>query len=146
MNNNQTDKIIVEDIRMDNEAKQYFGEAARWGKFIALVVFVGLAIIFLVVALGSTTLLSKMSDINPALSSVASLGSGIIIVIMVVIMAVIGVIYYFLYKFATKIKLALATDDQQLLEEALGALKTFFIITTILSGFSLLISFFDLFK
>jgi uncharacterized BrkB/YihY/UPF0761 family membrane protein len=145
MENQSADMLSSIDLLIDNEVKQQFTEAAKWSKFISILVFVFAGIMLVVGIASSTFLLKALSKYNSSFFTIGTLGNGVIIAAVVVLVALFSFIYFFLYKFATKVKQAIATEDQNLMTEALGALKTFFIISTIFGGLSLLFSIVNLF-
>jgi hypothetical protein len=145
MENQSADMLSSIDIQIDNEVKQQFNDAAKWSKFISILVFVFAGIMLVVGIVGSTFLLQAISKYNSSFLAIGALGNGVIIAVVVVLVALFSFIYFFLYKFATKIKIAIASEDQNLMTEALGALKTFFIISAIMGGLSLLFSIINLF-
>jgi hypothetical protein len=145
MESQNTDMLSSIDLQIDNAVKQQFSEAAKWSKFISILVFVFAGIMLVVGIAASTFLLQALSKYYSSFLTIGTLGNGMIIATVVVVVALFSFIYFFLYKFATKVKQAIATEDQNLMTEALGALKTFFIISTIFGGLSLLFSIVNLF-
>jgi hypothetical protein len=145
MENQSADMLSSIDIQIDNEVKQQFTEAAKWSKFISILVFVFAGIMLVIGIAGSTFLLQALSKYNSSFLGIGALGNGVVIAVVVVLVALFSFIYFFLYKFATKIKIAIASEDKNLMTEALGALKTFFIISAIFGGLSLLFSITNLF-
>lgn len=120
---NQTD--ILDDNLENNTTFQinstiinFLSEIAKWAKFLAIVGFVGLGILILL-GLFLSTILSSVSTIYPTHSIGSSLISG-----MYIIMAAI---YFFpilyLYRFSTRLKSAITSNNEQELEEAFKNLK-----------------------
>jgi hypothetical protein len=144
MNDYKTDQLNNLDIKVDNDIKRQFAEAAKWSKFISVLVFV-FAGIFLLVGILASSFIIQALEKSDRMGALGGLSGAIISVIIVVVVALFSVNYFFLYKFATKIKQALATEDQHALAEALGALKIFFIISSVISVLSILNSIADLF-
>ncbi len=145
MNDYNSDQLNNLDIRVDNEVKNQFAEASKWSKFISILVFVFAGIMLLVGVLGSAFILEAFDKMNGGFSQYGNVSSALIIGAVVVIVALVSVNYFFLYKFATKIKTAISTNDQLAMTEALSALKIFFIISAVISALSILKSIIDLF-
>lgn len=145
MNDYKTDQLSNLDIRVDNEVKTKFAEAAKWSKFISILIFIFAGIMLLVGVLGSAFIIEMFSKINQGFSPYGDIGTGLVITIVILVVALLSVNYFFLYKFATKIKLAISTEDQGAMTEALHALKIFFIISSVVSALSILNSFKDFF-
>ncbi len=145
MENQSTDILSSTDIQMDNEVKLLFNEAAWWSRFISIIVFVLAGMMLVAGVVGSTFLITALSKYNSSFSSIGALGNGVVIAVIIIAVALFSFIYFFLYKFATKIKQAIAAEDQNLMTEALGSLKTFFIISAIFGGLSLILSVVNLF-
>lgn len=146
MENVKVDQLQIEEVQLDNEVKQQFGEAAKWSKFVAVVVFVFLGIFLVIAIIGSSALLTTFGRFSDSFGSLMGLGSGILIAVILLVLATVGVLYYFLHRFAIKVKLAIQSEDQIALTQALNALKIFFVITTVFTAISLAASFFGLFK
>jgi hypothetical protein len=146
MENYTQDQLSNVDIQIDEEVRNQFGEMAKWTKFISIVIFVLAAIIFIVGVLGGGTIMSIFDAYGGGmLDTFFGLGAGILIAIIAFAVLIMSVIYYFLFRFAKKVKTALATEDVLQLNEALSALKIFFIIMTILSILGVLLSLIKLF-
>lgn len=137
MENFNSDQLNNLEIKVDNEVKSQFAEAAKWSKFIAILVFAFACIMLLVGLLAGTFILEALGK-SGQMGSMAGLSGSLVIGIIIVVVALFSVNYFFLYKFATKIKIAIATEDQLAMADALGALKIFFIISTVISALSLL--------
>ncbi len=126
-------KLEVSDL-----AKSYLSETAKWAKFLAIVGFVGVGLIA-VIAFFIGTIFSTISALAPTPTSFPAQSMGIG---MTIFYLAIAVLYFFpclyLYKFATKTKLALANDDSDVLTEALENQKSMFkfmgIMTAIMVG------------
>jgi hypothetical protein len=100
-------------------ASGYLNETGKWGKFIAVVgfCFVGLMVVG---GLFAATIFSTMGSANPAMPFPGFLVGGIY--------AVLGALYffpfYYLFKFATELKTALVSTNNQLLDSAFENLKS----------------------
>lgn len=132
------------DLNIDNEAKTYLYETARWGRFLAIV---GLVVCSLLVIAGLYFALLPASvsriDSDILLSAeekrVASVSMGIGLILA-------ALLYFFpclyLLRFSAKMKTALQADDPSNLTESFRQLKSAFryvgILTIIFLGIYLL--------
>jgi hypothetical protein len=111
-------------LTIDNTGKNYLSEAARWARFISIVGFIFLAL-FVVLAIFGGAFLSQMFMKSSNMYGNEMGGSFAIgIVIYYLIVAFIGFfMYLFLYRFGNKMKAALATNNQDLLNGSFLNLK-----------------------
>jgi len=122
------------------EIREYLKETAKWAKFISILafVFLGLGVIF---SLGLSFFLGT------ALSELEGMGAGFsttfISVFYLIIIAIMFLPVLYLYRFASKMQVALANDDQIVLNESFMNLKSHYkfygIFMAIVMGFYLLI-------
>ncbi|HKO79227.1 MAG TPA: DUF5362 family protein [Chitinophagaceae bacterium] len=134
-------------INVDQAGRSHLGEAARWAKFLSIIGFIVCGIIVLVgVFFGSvfSTLTSRYgnSPYDDFPSSAAS-GLGTMAAVFYIIFALIYFIpTLFLYRFASKMKTALASNNQVVLNTSFQNLKACFrfvgILTIIMIAFWLL--------
>ncbi len=126
---------------LDHTIKSYLEESAKWGKFLAIVGFVISGLIFI----AGLTISSNMGSGSPlggegVFGPGTPAGLGPVLMIFYIVAAVL---YFFpclyLYRFSTKMRTALASDDQQTLTESFQNLKSMFrfvgIIAIILLAF-----------
>lgn len=117
---------------IDETAKGYLLETARWGKFLAIVGFVAIGILAIAGLLFSTVF-SRLGD---------TIGSGMPGAMMFVVYLLIAVLYffptYYLFRFSKGIKPAMINADQGLLNEALSYLRKAFrymgVLTIVIIG------------
>jgi hypothetical protein len=146
MENYEQDKLSSIDLQIDNEVRQQLAETSKWTKFISVSMFILAGFILLIGIIAGSLITGVLGKMENAFGGMAELGAGVIIIIIVFIVALMGVVYYFLYRFSTKIKSALATENVIDMNESFNSLKLFFMITTIISIFSLLYSIYTMFK
>jgi hypothetical protein len=119
------DNSSIGDLHLSNEIRSYLSETARWAKFISIVMFVFTGFVALIAVFGGT-ILGAMSS---ALGQGAGLGAigGVGIFIMYGLVAVLLFFYgWYLYKFATQMKIALAGSDQDALVSSFSNLKSYY--------------------
>ena len=106
---------LEEELLISNAARVYLGETAKWAKFLAIVgfVFAGLMVIF---GLFFGTIMGSLAA--GELDGMSGLG-GTMGFFYVLVALIYAFPCYYLYKFATGTKLALATNDTETLTDAL---------------------------
>ena len=142
MNEFNQDQLTELDVQYDSEAKTSLFNMGKWTRFLSWSMFIFSALFLLIIILGATVFNSYLAEVIPGFSD---MGTGIYIAIA--LGALIGVLiylaaFYFLFTFSTKIKQGLLTEDTATINTALGSLKTYFIISTVLGALALLINFF----
>jgi ABC-type Fe3+ transport system permease subunit len=134
------------ELELDNEVKYRLNEAARWGNFISIVMFVFAGLILLMGFVAGSILNDALKKLGAEYEFLNEINSSAIFAVAFAIVAVIvAVVYYFLFAFGKKTKAALLSENLTELNAGLGSLKVFFIITTIISIGFLLISIINLF-
>ncbi len=133
------DNFTTNGVNLTEEIKSYLYESAKWGKFLSIVGFVsiGLIVIFMLIMIfaGGAAMLSGLGE-----SAVfAGLGMGFIVIFYGLMIAMYFFPTLFLYRFSTKMKIALDANDQQSLSESFknmkSVLKFWGIFTAIIIGF-----------
>ena len=140
----QNENLSLFGLTIDPNSKIHLAEAARWGKFLAIVGFIFCGII-VVVGLFAGSLLSSMgSSYGGSMSNTGGLAA-----MMSVIYIIIALVYFFpclfLYRFAARMKAALLTNEQETLNNSFQNLKAMLrymgiimIIVLVIWGLSLL--------
>jgi len=124
----QNENTSLFDLNIDQTSKGHLIEAARWGKFLSIVGFVVCGLIILA-GIFFSTFMSSMSNRYGSMYSDAysSSGMGAMMAVLYIVMAVI---YFFpclfLFRFSTKMKTALATNDQNTLNTSFQNIKAMF--------------------
>lgn len=107
------------ETRLNNIAKGFLKETAKWANFLAIIGFIGIGLLVLL-ALFAGAIFSNLPGGNVA----SSIGGGLITFIYLLM----ALLYFFpvmyLYKFATKMKLGLARNNEDELTEAFLNLKS----------------------
>ena len=117
-------------MNVDQAGKSHLAEAARWAKFLSIMGFIGCGLVVLIgVFFGSifgamTTGLERNSPYGN-MPNTAPFGAA-----MAFIYIIIALVYFFpclfLFRFATKMKTALASNDQETLNISFQNLKATF--------------------
>jgi hypothetical protein len=116
---------FIQPLNVTDQGKAYLKETAKWAKFLAIVGLV-FSILFMILGLFAGTFIGNMMAMtNPQAASLYSGGMGVFVTIMYVSL---GALYlmpcYYLLKFANQAKIALNSDDSDLLAQALGNHKS----------------------
>lgn len=106
-------------LTVDETTKAHMLEIARWGKFMAIAGYVMMA---LLVLFGVVVAIS-MSSLADGFGGQGGVSTALIPVLMCCLAALYFYPIYALYKYAVKIKLAIAAEDQLMFNTALGYLK-----------------------
>lgn len=127
------------DTGLSTLAKSYLQETAKWGKFLAIVGFVMLGLVVLGILFALTL---SPSSLFSELIGFGGMGAGMGIFMFFYLLFVIAIIFfpsYYLYKFSTQIKSAINSNDDVVLTEAFGNLKSLYkfwgIFIAIILGF-----------
>lgn len=128
--------LINSPLQIDTIAHAHLAETAKWANFLSIVGFV-LSSIIAIIALFAGTLLGSMS--RGFGSSSSMIGAGFITVVYLLIAALYFFMSLFLYRFASKMKTALYSNDQEYLNSSFMNLKSLYklmgILTIIYLGF-----------
>lgn len=124
------------DLHVDHQSSAYLKETAKWGKFLAIVGFIGCALVVLFGILAGTMLASVSNSYGGAYAS--GFGAG-----MAIVYILIAVLYFFpclyLYRFSSRMQVALQNNDQQSMASAFMNLKSCYkflgILTIIILAF-----------
>jgi uncharacterized membrane protein YjgN (DUF898 family) len=128
----ETSQNSLFELSFDHESIDHLTETARWGKFLAVVGFVGCGLIvvmaFVIGAIFSSSLFSNFPGYSNQIGANAFgfLGGAMIGGIYTVLAAVYFFPCLFLYKFSVRMKAALNTSDQVKLNQSLKAQKYLF--------------------
>lgn len=117
-------------INVDQTAKSHLAEAAKWAKFLSIMGFIFCGFIVLIGLFFGTFMSmfsSQYGENNPYNDFPTSTGFG---ASMAVLYIVIALIYFFpclfLFRFSVKMKAALASNDQEVLNTSFQNLKASF--------------------
>jgi hypothetical protein len=109
----------VEQLTITSTAKGFLKETAKWCKFLSVLGFVGLGLLFL----SSFFISSVYSNMPQAAAMPFNLGIVMTVVYILIIAIYIFPLYY-LYQFSLKLKKALLSKDDKILADAFEMLKS----------------------
>ena len=122
---------------LSDEAKSYLKESAKWAKFLSIIAFIGIGFIALV-GLFFGTFMSAMTGLSGDEAAMAAIPTTFITIFYLGLAGVMIIPTLNHYRFAVKTQRALRKDDEPLLTEALGNLKSYYkfygLLTAILVG------------
>ena len=147
MNDGVIDSNVGGDLSLTvtSEIRSYLKEAAKWAYFLSIVGFVMLAFIVVGGIFSATILGSSMSQLSAGMpgGGPAIMSGGLMMVVYIAIAALYFFPTLYLYRYAKKMKVALANDDQLFLAESFKNLKSMFkfmgILMAIVLGFYALV-------
>ncbi|MBS2097502.1 DUF5362 family protein [Carboxylicivirga linearis] len=121
-NNDTNEQTDISLVLNSDEIKSHLLEAAKWGKFLSIMGYIGIGFIVLAGIVGT---------IGLSIAGGAAMGAtGVPMGFLGVIYLVIALIYYFpvsyLYKFSTQMKQAILTGNTFTLTSGFGNLKSLF--------------------
>jgi hypothetical protein len=124
----QTPESSLFGLSIDPATKNHLGEAARWAKFLAIVGFIMCGLI-VVLGIFFGSIFAGMTGRYGRYDSDVDMG-GALATSMAIMYVFIAVLYFFpclfLFRFATKMKAALASNDQETLNGSFQNLKIMF--------------------
>jgi hypothetical protein len=109
----------LEQLTITSTAKGFLKETAKWCKFLSVLGFVGLGLLFL----SSFFISSVYSNMPQAAAMPFNLGIVMTVVYILIIAIYIFPLYY-LYQFSLKLKKALLSKDEKILADAFEMLKS----------------------
>ncbi len=124
------ESLLTPELQIDSIAQSYLAEAAKWGNFLGILGFISSAILVIVALFAGVTL----GSLNSAYGGGGALmGAGFITMLYLIIAVVNFFISLFLYRFSSKMKLALYSTDQDALNNSFLNLKNLYKMLGILA-------------
>jgi amino acid transporter len=117
----QTNNLF--ELQIDHQGSSFLREIAKWSKFLSIVGFIMIGLMLLIIIFAGTA----MSALFATTYGTQSSGTGVFQIILV---ACFLLIYFFpclyLYKFSTRMQVALRNNDQETLNSSFENLKSCF--------------------
>ncbi|MBB6609768.1 hypothetical protein H7F15_01845 [Pontibacter sp. Tf4] len=124
-------------LNLNLASEDFLRNTAKWGKFLAIVGFVGVGFMVLAGIFAGTMLGAAMSQAGG--DGFGSAGGGFFTVFYLIFAALYFFPVLYLYKFSDKMKAALDSKDEDLITESFKNLKSLFkfmgILTIVILGF-----------
>lgn len=115
--------LLNNDLQVSPASQNFLSEAAKWGKFLAIVGFITCGLL-VVLAFFIPTLFMKLPPYNQfatSMSSAVSIGMTVIYLLLAILMFFPCL---YLYRFSVKMKLALGSVSQENFDTSLQNLKS----------------------
>lgn len=112
------------ELQIDQRTSVFLKETAKWSKFLAIVGFILMALVIIVLLFAGAAMNSMMSSAYGTTSTGA--GGSFQLILFAAFMLIYFFPTYYLYKFATKMQVALRTNDQEMLNTSFENLKSCF--------------------
>jgi hypothetical protein len=122
MENSFREEKGIFNLQVDEVSKAHLKEAARWGTFLSIMSFIGMAL-FIIVFTAAGAQLSTMSGGTSLYSLLGATG------MLLYVVFIVGIYFYpvyALFKFSTNIKAGVNTSDQARFNKGLAYLKGMF--------------------
>ncbi len=117
------------DLQIDQQSNSYLNEAAKWGKFLAIMGFIFCGL-FVIIALFAGTFMASMMQGGFGGTDVGGPGAAMSGVFISVVYIVIALVYFFpclyLFNFSSKMQIALRSNQQETLNTSFRNLKSCF--------------------
>nr|WP_315223073.1 DUF5362 family protein [uncultured Flavobacterium sp.] len=113
------------ELQLDESAKNFLKETAKWAYFLGIMGFIGIAFI-VVIAIFAGAIFSTMSNTVPGMGAMGGSFGAIISVVYILIAIVYFFPVYYLFKFGSNTKTAFRENDSEVLTVSLGYLKSHF--------------------
>ena len=111
-------------LQIDNGNIPYLTEAAKWGKFLAVIGFIMCALLIITGLLAGSFFASSLAQVDRELGAMSTLSTTFVSIWFILI----ALLYFFpslyLFNFASKMRIALLHDDQVSLNTAFKNLKS----------------------
>ncbi|OXB20818.1 hypothetical protein B0A80_18005 [Flavobacterium tructae] len=111
------------ELQLDQTAKDFLKETAKWAYFLSILGFVGIGLMVLI-AVFAGTIFSAMGNSMVGMGGLGGSFGALMGFFYVFIAAVYFFPVYYLYKFAVNTKRAFRENDSELLTSSLGYLKS----------------------
>jgi len=111
------------DLQLDPPGVDYLRESAKWAKFIAIIGFIFCGLMVIASLFMGSILASSMSDV---MGGAGVVGGGVFTVMYMLFAALWFVPCLYLFRFSSKMQVALRNNEQETLLNALKNLKSYF--------------------
>ena len=130
-------------IEVNQQTKEYFSDASKWGRTVAIIGFCALGLFILLFLFLGNQFQFAFGDIFGTGDGGSVLG--LVIVMLLIVLGIVGVLCYFLYRGATRTRAGIINSDQSAFSEGIAYFRNYFLMIGILALLALLIDLFKLF-
>jgi nitric oxide reductase large subunit len=119
------------ELQVDQTASKNLSDAARWAKFLSITAFIcmGLMVIFFMAMQSQIT--SALSQVIPGFSNIDNVG--FLVAVVIIVAGIVCLLMYFLFRGSILIKKGIETKSQEIFNNGLAALKSYFIMSGIIA-------------
>lgn len=111
------------DLHLDQQSFSYFGEAAKWAKFIAIIGFVFCGLMVVIALFAGSMFASMFASMG---SGMGMVGGGVFTVVYLIFAALWFFPCLYLFRFATQMQSAIQSNEQVKLQYSIRNLKAYF--------------------
>jgi hypothetical protein len=111
------------DLQLNESAKGFLKEAAKWAYFLSILGYIGIGFIVLA-AIFAGALFAFIGNLNREMGNVGLLGGGFISAIYLIIGALYFFPIYYLNRFSSNLKTALRDNNSEILAKSFEYLKS----------------------
>lgn len=113
------------ELQLNNTAKDFLKETAKWAYFLSILGFIGVGFVVLA-AIFAGLIFASFSPFNHSFGGFGMMGGAFVSFIYIVIAAIYFFPIYYLNRFASKANLAIKDDNSELLATSFKYLKSHF--------------------
>tara|TARA_R110000868_G_scaffold326125_1_gene587091 strand:+ start:168 stop:632 length:465 start_codon:yes stop_codon:yes gene_type:complete len=121
-----------ERLYLSQEAQGFLKETAKWGYFLSIIGFIGIGFM-VVLALFIGTIFSALNGLNGNMNPMMGIGTGFISGMYLVIALLYFFPVYYLFQFSSKMKMAIRSNNTNLINSSFEFLKSHYKFLGILS-------------
>lgn len=121
----QEKNLLTTDLGIDSITESHLKESAMWAKFLGILGFVFSGLI-LIASFFIASFIESSRGFSRYDRDMAAFGAGFITVLYILIAGILFMVSLFVFRFAVKMKAALAATDQQSLNDSFKNLKFLF--------------------
>ncbi|MBF2707595.1 hypothetical protein [Flavobacterium soyangense] len=111
------------ELKLNESAKGFLKEAAKWAYFLSILGYIGISFIVLA-AIFAGTLFSFMSNMSREMGNMMSMGGSFITALYLIIATLYFFPIYYLNRFASNLRFAFRNNDSEKLAKSFGYLKS----------------------
>lgn len=120
---NSIDEVEEFEIQLNDSAKGFLKEIAKWSYFLSILGFIGIGFIVLA-AFFAGAFFAFIGNLTQETHNLGWIGGSFVSVIYLTIAAIYFFPIYYLYTFSSKLKIALKNNDSEILANAFENLKS----------------------
>lgn len=128
---------VFSDLSVTPTLGSHLTEITKWCRFISIVGIIFLVFFLILAVVGGSYIAPLFASLLPGGENIIG---NIFLIMAIVISIVCGVLVYFLFRFATHTRRGIELRNQEMFNEGLKALRTYFIIYGVLAILGLLIN------